>query len=101
MITVVFFPPNYESHSVGKNAALSCPHPFTDENKDALMAHWSHHCDLFVGQCANAGILVEKTQRNAYLMNLLPKMSPIGHIRQSIRDGFKRIANRFKNSTNS
>jgi len=79
-------------YSVGKNAALKCPYPFTTENKRALMSHWSHHCDLFVGQCANAGLLVKKNQNNTPLLNLIPRMSAVGFIRQSIRDGFKKVS---------
>ena len=85
-------------YSVGKNAALKCPYPFTAQNKSALLSHWSHHCDLFVGQCANAGLLVEKTHKNTTMLNLIPRMSPVGHIRQSIRDGFKRVAKQCQKS---
>jgi len=81
-------------YSVGKNASLKFPYPLTAENKSALMNHWSHHCDLFVGQCANAGLLVEKTAENSGLLDLIPKNSAVGYIRQRIRDGFrfKRLA---------
>lgn len=75
-------------YSVGKNAALKCPYPLTAENKSALMSHWSHHCDMFVGQCVNAGLLVEKNAGNSILLDLIPKNSAVGYIRQRIRDGF-------------
>jgi len=84
-------------YNVGKNAALKCPYPFSSSNKEAVHAYWSHHCDLFVGQAGNSGLLVDKTHFNdssSIRLDCLKRTTAVGFIRQSIRDGFKKVANK-------
>jgi len=81
-------------YSVGKNAALICPYPFTRENKEAVQSYWSHHCDRFVNFCSRIGLVVDKNQVDIEEMDCLKKNTAVGFIRQRIRDGFKKVATR-------
>ena len=81
-------------YSVGKNAALNCPHPFTRENKEVVQSFWSHHCDIFVAFCSRAGLLVDRSQVDVKRMDCLKKNTALGFIRSKFRDGFKKVATR-------
>ena len=86
-------------YNVGKNAALKCPYRFSSSNKEAVHAYWSHHCDLFVGQAGNSGLLVDKSHFNdssSIRLDCLKRTTAVGFIRQSIRDGFKKVANKHQ-----
>lgn len=84
------------AYSVGKNAALKCPYPFEPQNRDALLSYWSHYSDLLVGQCANVGLLIDKKTVNSTTLDLIHHKSSMNHIRQSVRDGFKKVAQRYR-----
>ena len=84
-------------YSVGKNAALKCPISFSSpSNKEMVLSYWSHHCDLFARFCGKTGLLIDKNLVDVEKMDCLRRVTAVGYLRQSIRDGFKKIAGRRK-----